>query len=90
MSDRDHSDHISKLSDSDLESLYHSLTSMRGMAETMDKGIKIDESVSVDGPFGTTIQVTGGNIRWIPDLSPVEKALHSVHCEMLERELLRE
>lgn len=90
MADRDHPDHISRLSDDDLQSLFNSLTGLHDIADKMSKTAKPGESIEVEGPYGTKLQVTGGQIGWKPDLSPVDKALDRVYEEMLERELLRE
>lgn len=88
--DRDHLDHISRLTDDELAKLHKSLSDMQVIAENMSKIAKPGESIEVEGLYGTRLQVAGGQIGWKPDLSPVEKALNRVHEEMLERELLRE
>lgn len=90
MADRDHPDHISKLTNEELAKLHKSLSDMQTIAENMNKNAKPGESIEVEGPYGTRLQVAGGQLGWKPDLSPVEKALDRVHEEMLERELLRE
>lgn len=83
MADRDHSDHISRLSDSDLESLYKSLIALKETDMTVH-----GSSMSVDMPNGLSLglDVSG----WKPDLKPVDKALDRVNEEIIERELLRE
>ncbi len=87
MIDRDHSDHISKLSDSDLESLYKSLTGLKSIADTFNEGVKAGSKINIEG---LEFQVNVSDIGWIPDLTPVEKALRQVHEEIIERELLRD
>lgn len=86
MADRNHPDHISNLTDEKLEELHKSLTSLK---QLYSKGGKVDagESMSVQGPYGVAMHISGG-MQWKPDLAPVDKALSTVHDEMLERHLL--
>lgn len=90
MVDRDHSDHISRLSNKELQSLHKSLISLKETVDRMDAATKSGESIQVEGPFGTVVNVTNGNLGWRPDLGPVYRSLDRVYEEMIERELLRD